>query len=135
MISIKYIWLCIMVIFYTFSVQGQVKKEYNITSNRQQQIPVLCYHNIKSSMEGQKFAYTIATKQFQAHIQMLADSGFHPISPNQLYNHLTRGDTLPRRPVMITFDDSRVEHFSIAAPILEAVGFRGVFFIMTITIG
>ena len=34
---------------------------------------------------------------------------------------------------MITFDDSRVEHALIAAPVLEKNGFRGVFFIMTIT--
>jgi len=34
---------------------------------------------------------------------------------------------------MITFDDSRIEHFLIAAPELEKYGFRGVFFIMTIT--
>ena len=34
---------------------------------------------------------------------------------------------------MITFDDSRVEHSQIAAPVMEKYGFRGVFFIMTIT--
>ena len=34
---------------------------------------------------------------------------------------------------MITFDDSRSEHFTIAAPEMEKYGFRGVFFIMTIT--
>jgi len=34
---------------------------------------------------------------------------------------------------MITFDDSRVEHALIAAPVMEKYGFRGVFFIMTIT--
>jgi peptidoglycan/xylan/chitin deacetylase (PgdA/CDA1 family) len=34
---------------------------------------------------------------------------------------------------MISFDDSRIEHSAIAAPTLEKYGFRGVFFIMTIT--
>jgi peptidoglycan/xylan/chitin deacetylase (PgdA/CDA1 family) len=35
---------------------------------------------------------------------------------------------------MITFDDSRIEHYQIAGPVLEKNGFRGVFFIMMITL-
>jgi peptidoglycan/xylan/chitin deacetylase (PgdA/CDA1 family) len=34
---------------------------------------------------------------------------------------------------MISFDDSRIEHSEIAAPVMEKHGFKGVFFIMTIT--
>jgi len=34
---------------------------------------------------------------------------------------------------LITFDDSRAEHSAIAAPVMEKYGFKGVFFIMTIT--
>jgi peptidoglycan/xylan/chitin deacetylase (PgdA/CDA1 family) len=63
----------------------------------------------------------------------LADSGFHSISPDELYDYLVYNKTLPEKPFMITFDDSRVEHSEIAAPILEKYNFRGVFFIMTIT--
>ena len=35
---------------------------------------------------------------------------------------------------MISFDDARGSQYSIAAPILEKYGFRGVFFIMTVCI-
>jgi len=55
--------------------------------------------------------------------------------PDQLYDQLTKGTSLPSKPVMLTFDDSHESHFSIAAPILEKYGFRGVFFIMTVCIG
>jgi peptidoglycan/xylan/chitin deacetylase (PgdA/CDA1 family) len=40
---------------------------------------------------------------------------------------------LPSKSFLVTFDDSREEHSTIAAPVLEKLGFRGVFFIMTIT--
>ncbi len=66
---------------------------------------------------------------------MLSDSGYTAILPDQLYEYLTSGKTLPSRSVMITFDDSHEEHFSTAAPILEHFGYRGVFFIMTVPIG
>ena len=36
---------------------------------------------------------------------------------------------------MISFDDGHQEHYTIAAPVLEQYQFRGVFFIMNITIG
>jgi peptidoglycan/xylan/chitin deacetylase (PgdA/CDA1 family) len=94
------------------------------------QVPVLCYHRIS---EGNKSEYTVSPATFTAHIKVLADSGYHTISPDQLYDYLLYNKPLPEKPVMITFDDSRSEHFDIAAPLLEKSGFRGVFFIMTIT--
>lgn len=94
------------------------------------EVPVLCYHRIS---EGNKGDYTVSPATFSMHIKTLADSGYHSISPAQLYDYLVYNATLPENPVMIAFDDSRIEHFEIAAPVMEKVGFRGVFFIMTIT--
>jgi peptidoglycan/xylan/chitin deacetylase (PgdA/CDA1 family) len=68
-------------------------------------------------------------------MKILSDSGYHTILPEQLYQHLTAGLLLPSKPIMITFDDSHEEHFSIAAGILEKYRFQGVFFVMTVCIG
>ncbi len=94
------------------------------------QVPVLCYHRIEA---GRKDDYTVSPETFAAHMQVLVDSGYTSILPSQLYDYLLYNKTLPEKPVMITFDDSRVEHFEIAAKEMEKRGFRGVFFIMTIT--
>ncbi len=94
------------------------------------EVPVLCYHRIE---EGKKGEYKVSPATFSAHMKILADSGYHSILPAQLYDYLVYNKTLPEKPVMITFDDSRVEHSTIAAPVMEKYGFRGVFFIMTIT--
>ena len=94
------------------------------------QVPVLCYHRIE---DGRKGEYAVSPATFAAHMKVLADSGYHSISPDQLYDYLVKNKKLPDKPVMITFDDSRVEHYKIAAPVMEKYGFRGVFFIMTIT--
>jgi peptidoglycan/xylan/chitin deacetylase (PgdA/CDA1 family) len=48
---------------------------------------------------------------------------------------LTKGKPLPDKPIMITFDDGRKEQYSIGAKILERYHFKGVFFIMTVSIG
>lgn len=94
------------------------------------EIPILCYHRIE---EGRDDIYSVSPTVFSSHIQILSDSGYNTILPDQIYNYLVYNETLPQKPIMITFDDSRKEHFTIAADELEKRNFRGVFFIMTVT--
>jgi peptidoglycan/xylan/chitin deacetylase (PgdA/CDA1 family) len=120
----------------TKSVTGIDNAVIKVTGNTpaliyaKQEVPILCYHRIT---DGRKGDYTVSLATFSAHMKILADSGYHSISPAQLYDYLVYNKDLPKKPVMITFDDSREEHSAIAAPVMEKVGFRGVFFIMTIT--
>jgi peptidoglycan/xylan/chitin deacetylase (PgdA/CDA1 family) len=109
-----------------------VKKSENTSAQQyaKPEVPVLCYHRIS---DGPKSEYRVSAATFTSHMKALSDSGYHSISPAQLYDYLVYNKTLPEKPVMISFDDSREEHSSIAAPIMEKYGFRGVFFIMTIT--
>ena len=97
------------------------------------QVPILCYHRIENNKAPSDYNVTIPI--FKEELKMLADSGYHTILPDQLYDYLTKGTPLPPKPFMLTFDDTRVEHFSIAAPEMEKYGFKGVFFVMTIPIG
>lgn len=94
------------------------------------EVPVLCYHRIGDGLKGD---YAVSPATFDAHMKILADSGYHSILPEQLYDYLVFNKALVEKPVMISFDDSRIEHTGIAARVMEKYGFRGVFFIMTIT--
>ena len=100
------------------------------TIDAKPQIPVLCFHRIENNLKSE---YNVTPATFEAYLKILSDSGYHSISPDQLYHYLAYNAPLPSKPVMITFDDSRVEDATIAAPLLEKYGFKGVFFIMTIT--
>lgn len=111
-------------------VAPQSEKNSAVQILAKPEVPVLCYHRITDERKGD---YTVSKSTFSAHMKILADSGYHAISPAQLYDYLVYNKELPKKPVMITFDDSRVEHSQIAAPVLEKNGFKGVFFIMTIT--
>jgi peptidoglycan/xylan/chitin deacetylase (PgdA/CDA1 family) len=99
------------------------------------QVPVLCYHRIKDAPVAAyaSHGYEVTLAQFKAQMKVLADSGFHSITNDQYYNYLAYGTPLPEKPVMITYDDTREEHFTIAKPEMEKYGFKGVFFIMTIS--
>lgn len=98
------------------------------------QVPVLCYHNITKNGEKESSLW-IGEEQLNEQLKMLHDSGYHTILPAQLYEHFTKGTVLPSRPVILSFDDSHESHFTLAKPIMERYGFKGVFFIMTVCIG
>lgn len=100
------------------------------------QVPILCYHHIREIRMASKAnkGYEVTVAQFKEQMKALADSGYTSITPDQYYEYLTKGTPLPAKPVMITFDDTSLEHFTIAKPEMEKYGFKGVFYIMTISI-
>ena len=101
------------------------------------QVPVLCYHHIKDepSVSKSSMGYEVTLNQFKEQMKTLADSGYKTVLPEQLYNYLAFGTGLPEKPVMITYDDTDEEQFSFAKPEMDKYGFKGVYFIMTISIG
>jgi peptidoglycan/xylan/chitin deacetylase (PgdA/CDA1 family) len=102
------------------------------------QVPVICYHQIrdwKPTDSKNAKEYIVQVAAFKEHIKMLADSGYHTILPDQLYNYLVTGAPLPKKPIMLTFDDTDLDQYTIAAPEMKKYGFKGVFFVMTVSIG
>ena len=101
------------------------------------QVPILCYHHIRPLKYPGKASsgYEVTPESFRAQMKILSDSGYHSILPDQLYNYLAFGDPLPEKPFMITYDDTDEEQFSIGKIEMDKYGFKGVYFIMTISIG
>jgi len=102
------------------------------------EVPVLCYHQIRNNLANDsKRAHDdiISPDKFREHIKMLADSGYHTILPDQLYNYLVFNSKLPEKPIMITFDDTDMDQFTVGNATLKKYGFKGVYFIMTVSIG
>ncbi|MFV8374172.1 polysaccharide deacetylase family protein [Flavobacterium sp. LB1P71] len=101
------------------------------------EVPILCYHNIKelSANAGEMTkTYTVSPTNFAQQMKALSDEGYHSILPDQLYEYLVHDAPLPANPIMITFDDTRGEQYSLGASEMEKYGFKGVFFVMTVSI-
>jgi peptidoglycan/xylan/chitin deacetylase (PgdA/CDA1 family) len=102
------------------------------------EVPVLCYHQIrelKASDSKRAHDDIMPPAKFAEHMKMLADSGYQTISPNQLYDYLNHNAPLPKKPIVISFDDNNLDQYTVGAKVLNKYGFKGVFFIMTVTIG
>ncbi|QCR22216.1 polysaccharide deacetylase family protein [Pontibacter sp. SGAir0037] len=102
------------------------------------QVPILCYHQIRdwNARDSQAAKdYIVPVERFKEQLKMLADSGYQTILPDQLFAYLATGAPLPDKPVILTFDDTNLDQYTVALPELEKHGFKGVFFIMTVSLG
>ena len=99
------------------------------------EVPVLCYHHIRSKYAGGRMQeYEVSPSAFAAQMKILSDSGYKTILPDDLYEYLVHSATLPAKPVMLTFDDTDEEQFTIGETEMKKYGFKGVYFVMTISI-
>ncbi|HEY4618235.1 MAG TPA: polysaccharide deacetylase family protein [Flavobacterium sp.] len=101
------------------------------------EVPILCYHNIKNfdaNAGPMTKVYSVKPANFAEQMKALSEAGYHTILPAQLYDYLVHDGPLPEKPIMITFDDTRGEQYSIGAAEMNKYGFKGVFFVMTVSI-
>ncbi len=68
---------------------------------------------------------------FESHLQYLQANGYHVVTLDALLYALTIGQTLPERPVILTFDDGYEDNYTNAFPLLTKYGMIGHFFIIT----
>lgn len=118
--------------------ESAVKPADATTILAKKEVPVLCYHQIRDWLpsDGKRAKDDIISPaKFKEHVKMLADSGYNSILPDQLYDYLVYGKSLPEKPIMFTFDDTDLDQFTVAYPTLKQYGLKGVYFIMTVSIG
>jgi peptidoglycan/xylan/chitin deacetylase (PgdA/CDA1 family) len=132
-----------LMVFFTLA-NGQSKKDHQKKTEataaqilRKPEVPILCYHRIRNILVGDgvnRRTYSVTPANFAQQMKTLSENGFHSISPSQLYDYLVHDGVLPPKPILLTFDDTREEQYRIAAPEMKKYGFKGVFFIMTVSI-
>jgi peptidoglycan/xylan/chitin deacetylase (PgdA/CDA1 family) len=95
---------------------------------------ILMYHYVgypPADADRVRRNLTVTTDNFRAQMQQLQTQGYHPISLYELNDALITGATLPANPVILTFDDGYIEHYTTVFPILQEFGFTATFFIIT----
>ena len=93
-------------------------------------VPVLMYHEIAPSPHPAFRRYTVSVREFTRQMRWLATFGYRTIDMDTLVRARRGQGSLPKRPVVITFDDGFqgcVEH---AVPVLRAHRFTAVFYLV-----
>jgi peptidoglycan/xylan/chitin deacetylase (PgdA/CDA1 family) len=98
-------------------------------------LPVLLYHHIGPKKDGLFPSLTVEPAAFEKQVRWLAERGYAGIRP---FDWLVWGrDTiaLPKKPVLLTFDDGYADLADHAFPVLQRHGFGAGVFIVTRQIG
>ncbi len=95
-------------------------------------VPVLMYHDILPKKE---VFFDVTPEEFEKHLQLIRDKGATPISLEQLITHLRTGMPLPKKPVLLSFDDGYGGHYQYVYPLLKKYGYPAVFSIYTNGVG
>ena len=93
-------------------------------------VPILMYHQITPRSIQAFHKYTISPRMFAAQMRWLALNGYRSITPDMLIDSRNGRIALPKRPVIITFDDGFQDCADYAAPILQANGFTAMFYLV-----
>ena len=77
---------------------------------------------------------TVTPEAFETQMSWFKQQGYDTISLGELIDGYSHPDSLPAKPVILTFDDGYDDAFIHAFPILKKYGFKGTFFIISRTI-
>jgi peptidoglycan/xylan/chitin deacetylase (PgdA/CDA1 family) len=98
---------------------------------RKMPIPVLIYHSISiptGKVPDPKLY--ISPHQFEDQLAKIIELGFTPVRVSDWINALDNKTILPKKPILLTFDDGYVDNYLNAYPILKKHKAKATFFVI-----
>ncbi|MDB4954918.1 MAG: polysaccharide deacetylase [Myxococcales bacterium] len=97
-------------------------------------LPILTFHRVREPDTDSRYCFddgVIDSTPEQFDLQMsIVRRYFNPVGMDDVLR-LAEGGSMPRNPVLITFDDGYRDNHEVAVPILKRHGIKAVFFIAT----
>lgn len=95
-----------------------------------QSVPVLMYHSI--GMPNKKWHWNYLTcpyQIFEKQLKWLKKNEFHTIHLNELYEYIFNHGKIPKRSIVLTFDDGYADNWIFAYPLLKKYDYKGTVFV------
>lgn len=94
-------------------------------------VPILMYHAVTHTPAPSIRALSVSPDAFANQMRLLAERGVTPVTTARLAAAWRGGLPLPRRPVLITFDDGYQGVHRHALPVLRELGFAATVYVTT----
>ncbi len=117
---------------YVFAYLNPAPFPYLHPRARLAKVPVIMYHDI---LPEKKVFFDVTTTELEQHFELIKKSGATPISLDLLSIHLRTGIPLPKKPVVLSFDDGYGGHYQYVYPLLKKYNYPAVFAIYIKGIG
>jgi peptidoglycan/xylan/chitin deacetylase (PgdA/CDA1 family) len=96
-----------------------------------QSVPILLYHGIITDPKWTPDEVNTRLDDFQRQMVLLKSLGYQTISLDDFIAFLNGEKQLPEKSFLLTFDDGRKDSYYPVDPILKALGYRAVMFVIT----
>lgn len=84
-------------------------------------VPILMYHSVLKSKKGQ---YTVSPSMLEDDIKYLKEKGYTAVFIRDLINYCIGDADLPKKPIVLSFDDGHYNNYYYAYPIIEKYNFK-----------
>ena len=101
-------------------------------------LPVIMYHHIKNWVGAEAFGdpktergLRVGPVVFERHLKYIEQQGYTTITAKELDAYYMGTGILPKKPILLTFDDGYVDNYENAFPLLKKYNMKGDFAIIT----
>jgi peptidoglycan/xylan/chitin deacetylase (PgdA/CDA1 family) len=99
------------------------------------QIPILMYHSVSDACAPRFRRFAIRPGTFEAQMRYLSEQGFTTLTVSGLIEAMSGRAALPRKPVVLTFDDGFADFYEAALPVLQRYGQTATLYVVSGAVG
>lgn len=88
-------------------------------------VPVLYYHSVDENAENE---VTITPKMLEKQLDYIKDNNYITITMSELYDYLVNKQPIPKKSILITFDDGYMNNYTEAFPLLKERNMKATIF-------
>lgn len=82
------------------------------------ELPIIMYHSVLKDPQ-RTGKYVITPEKFESDLIYLKSNGYETVSLKQVIKYVYQGEKLPKKPILLTFDDGMYNNKEYVLPILE----------------
>lgn len=95
-------------------------------------IPVLYYHSVLPDSEvTTRNEVTISPENLKAQLQLVKDLGYTTLTMSELNDYIINNKEIPKKSILITFDDGYDDNYVHAFPILKELDMKATIFVIS----
>ena len=95
-------------------------------------IPVLYYHSVLPDSEvTTRNEVTISPETLKTQLQLVKDLGYTTLTMSELNDYIINNKEIPKKSILITFDDGYADNYVHAFPILKELDMKATIFVIS----
>jgi peptidoglycan/xylan/chitin deacetylase (PgdA/CDA1 family) len=91
-------------------------------------VPVLYYHSVRDSADNE---VTITPAMLKTELKYIKDEGYITLTLSELKSYILDNSPIPKKSIVITFDDGYMDNYYNAFPILKDLNMKATIFCIT----